>query len=89
MLLCPPNRKGGGDILFFARIPSALASVSASRSFFSVHYLLNPLLYFEQTCIYTVLIGELVAQILVTLTLFSWSQGYFEMFEIWFSCVIF
>ena len=43
------------DILFLEQIPSALAS--ASNFFVSVHYLLNQLMDFNQTCIYT-LLGE-------------------------------
>ena len=45
----PPTRRKGG-IYCFDRIPSALALASA---FISVHYLLNQLMDFDQTCIDT------------------------------------
>ena len=49
----PAQPSGLGDILFLVQIPSALAS--ASTFFVSVHYLLNQLMDYNQTCIYTLL----------------------------------
>ena len=54
--LCPPNTEGGG-IYCFGADPVGV-SVGVSVHFFvSLHYLLNQLLDFDQTCIYT-LLGE-------------------------------
>ena len=50
MMVCPPNPEDGDIYFFLVRIPSALASASA---FISVHYLLNQLMDFDQTCIDT------------------------------------
>ena len=52
ILLCPPNLEGGGYIVFGAD------PVGVGVCFFIfVHYLLNQLMDFEQTCIDT-LLGE-------------------------------
>ena len=46
----------------------------------SLRYLLNQLMDYDQTCIGTLLReGKRVDEILVTLTLFSTSQGHFEL----------
>ena len=49
-----PQLGGWGDILSLVRIPSATVFASA---FISVHYLLNQLMEFDQTCIDTWLGG--------------------------------
>ena len=81
--LCPPNPKGGRKYCFWCR------SRRRPRSYFSVHYLLNGMMDFDQTFIDTQLEGGRVDQILVTLTLRSRSQRHLKMSEIWFPCVIF
>ena len=47
---------GWGEILFLVWIPSVSASALALVPLFiSIHYLLNQLMYFKQTCIDTLL----------------------------------
>ena len=53
-----PQPKGGGDILFLVRIPSAWASESASALLLSVRYLLNRWMDFDQTYTDTLLGGR-------------------------------
>ena len=77
IIMFPPTR-GMGDILFMVRIPS---------SFVSVHYLLNQLMDFDQTCIVTLMGGG--EELIRLLSLCSRSQGHLEMSKIWFPYVIF
>ena len=52
LLLCPPNRSGGGDILFWC------GSRRRPHSFVSARYLLNGWIHFDQTCTDTLLGGR-------------------------------
>ena len=79
----PPSQQGRWGYIVFGADSVAVAV--------DVHFFVSKqLVDFDQTCIYTYIDERRrVDMILVTLTLFSRSQGHLEMSKIWFSCCIF
>ena len=87
--LCPPNPKGWGTYCFWWGSRRRRCRRQRPRLHsFSVHYLLNHFGGFYQTCTHC-RERKRIDYILVTLILFSGSQPYLEMSEIWFPCAFF